>query len=167
MRNCVFAGSFDPITVGHASVVEKCLKIFDRVFVVIGKNPNKRRFFTEEERLKLTEAAFKDNQRVTVSLFSRHENYAEYLKQNEAYCYVRGIRNGKDFEYELAAEKINEKLYKDVVTVYLSADEKFKDISSSKVREIFSDGGDYLQYIPTSARNCAQELFNSKWLKKQ
>ena len=160
MKNCVFAGSFDPFTCGHKAIAEKCLKLFDRLFLVVGENPEKTPLFSLETRLKSIRAEFEGNANVKVIAYRDTENYAEFLKENEVCAYVRGIRDEKDFAYEQRAEIINRDKYPGVVTVYISAERGF-NMSSTEVRRLIREGGNYSGYLPAgTAKVIAAALEN-------
>lgn len=160
MKNCVFAGSFDPFTCGHKAIAEKCLKLFDRLFLVVGENPEKTPLFSLKTRLSAILAEFEDNERVKVIAYRDTENYAEFLKENEVCAYVRGIRDEKDFAYEQKAERINREKYPGVITVYISAAGGF-NISSTEVKRLIKAGGDFYGYLPAgTAKVIAAALEN-------
>ncbi|MBR5900061.1 MAG: pantetheine-phosphate adenylyltransferase [Clostridia bacterium] len=167
MKGCVFAGTFDPITVGHQNVIEKCLKAYGKVLVVVGKNPKKTCAFTEKDRLDWTKRTFKDYTGVEVIAYSQIEGeYADYLKEKGYLIYARGIRDQKDLEMENAYKDINAKIYPFVTTEYVYPDERFATVSSSMVKQKMILGQDYLEFIPQpireSVKEKAQEVFGAK-----
>lgn len=160
----VYAGTFDPVTVGHESSVLDALNAFGKVFLVVGENPKKEPLFTEEERAFLVKAAFsgKDVETVRFSDFAGEKGYAEFLKKSGATYYVRGIRNEADFAYEKKAEKKNAEIYPFITTAYIFCDDKFKDISSTKVKTLIKKGADVSEFIPESARKVFAEIMKEK-----
>ncbi len=162
MKNCVFAGSFDPITKGHVAIVKKCLNMFDKVFVVVGENSRKRTFFTAIERKEILKESLIGLDRVVISAFSEHGDYGKYLSDNSVCAYVRGIRDAKDFKYEQKFEKVNKKLYPEIVTVYISADEDLKKVSSSKFRKGLKSGKVDYSIIPDGAVQTIKEILSKK-----
>ena len=114
MKKCLFAGTFDPPTVGHKAVVERALKVFDEVIVAIMINPEKQPTFTVAEREKLLEKTFSSPR---VKIISSSGTVAALMKETGANCYLRGIRNGTDFDYETASYYLSEKLYGEFVTL--------------------------------------------------
>ena len=96
MKKCVFAGTFDPPTLGHQSIIEECLKIFDEVVVAIMVNPTKIPCFTVEQRKEMLALDFGEEKRVRVVEFGG--TVAELLEQENTKIYVRGIRNGVDLD---------------------------------------------------------------------
>lgn len=148
MSNCVFAGTFDPFTVGHEDIVERCKSIFGKVFVVVGENPEKKPFFSLSLRVAAIKAQYSGDEKVEVLSFAETKNYAEFLKVRGVTAYVRGIRNAADFDFERRAETKNKSLYSGVETVYLSAD---NEISSTAVRKLIAVQEDYSKFVPQKA----------------
>ena len=148
MKNAVFAGTFDPLTIGHVNIINKCLKAYGRVIVVVGENPDKKPLFPRSIRLKALKAAFGGEGRVDVLSYADVKNFPAYLKENGVTDYVRGIRNDKDLKYEHAAEEKNRLAYPDIKTSYVFATDDYKDISSTKVREMIKRGEDFSALVP-------------------
>ena len=144
-RKCVFAGTFDPPTLGHKAVVEACLGMFDEVVLCMMVNLSKTPAFTEEERKEMLSLTFSNNPRVTVKSFSG--TAAEFLKQEGTKYYVRGLRNGTDFDYENANFYATRKLDKEVVAVYLPCPQELLHISSSMVRSSLAFGTPIDEYV--------------------
>lgn len=131
-RKCVFAGTFDPLTLGHEQAIQDCLQMFDEVVVAILINPQKKPFFSVEQRKEMIALSFPNEQRIKVVCFEG--TIAELLKKEETNVYVRGLRNTVDFEYENANFFASRKLNKDMVAVYLPCRQEYLHISSSMVR---------------------------------
>ncbi len=131
-KKCVFAGTFDPPTLGHKRVVEDCLKMFDEVVVALLVNPAKAPCFTVEERLEMLALDLGDKQGVRVLPFAG--TVAELLAQENTDIYVRGIRNGVDLDYENANFYASKKLNENLTAVYLPCPQELLHISSSMVR---------------------------------
>ena len=145
-RKCVFAGTFDPPTSGHLEIVDTCLKIFDEAVVAVMVNTDKTPLFTEEERKNLLCKLFRDDKRVKVIVFKGA--VVDLLEQENTPFYVRGIRNTVDFEYENANFFANKKLKKDIVTVYLPAEQDSLHISSTLVKNSVKFKKQYADYVP-------------------
>ncbi len=136
MANCVFAGTFDPVTKGHVSIINKCCLKYDMVLVVVGENPNKQCLFTREERVKLLKKCFENNAKVKViAYYELKENYADFLKKQGVTDYVRGIRNDEDLKFEKQYEEKNQEIYPFITTKYIECDDIFKSVSSTIVKE--------------------------------
>lgn len=131
-RKCIFAGSFDPPTLGHKATVEDCLKLFDEVVVALLVNPQKQPLFSVEEKKEMLALDYGDEPRVKIVEFSG--TVAELLRKENTPFYVRGIRNTVDLEFENANFYASKKLDKDLVAVYLPCRQEYLHISSSMVR---------------------------------
>ncbi|MBQ8320224.1 MAG: pantetheine-phosphate adenylyltransferase [Clostridia bacterium] len=131
-RKCVFAGTFDPPTLGHKSVIEACLGMFDEVVLCVMVNPKKQPLFSLEERREMFALDFQGEPRVRVESFSG--TVAEFLKKEGTRYYVRGLRNGTDFDYENADFYASRKLDGDIIAVYLPCPQELLHVSSSIVR---------------------------------
>lgn len=153
MSKCVFAGTFDPFTVGHQSIVAECEKRFEEVFIVIGENPDKSPLFPLSVRLSALKCLYAGNDKIKVVDYAEISDYAEFLKVSGVSVYIRGIRSEKDLSYERAAEKINEKLYPFIKTEYISAADNYKSVSSTSVRKLISEGKDFSSFVPEKAAN--------------
>ena len=146
MKKCVFAGSFDPITKGHEEIIKKALEIFDEVIVALCVNPDKTTTFSVDERIAFLKATCEKYERVKVVY---HTGLLVDLLRRENTVYnVRGIRDGKDLEYENSMTKINKSLMPELITLYLPSDENYKDYSSTKVREVIKSKGDVSSLVP-------------------
>ena len=165
MKACVFAGSFDPVTVGHEEIIKKCMKKYDKVFLVIGKNPNKDAFFSNSERLKILTETFKDYKSVFIlSYEDMKDDYAKFLENNGVKYYIRGIRNKADKRFEKKMEAINSKIYPFIKTKFIKSSKKYSHVSSTMVKELIKDGKNYLDFIPKSAKLCLNNIVKLKTL---
>lgn len=132
MKKCVFAGSFDPITLGHETLIRQCLQLFDEVVVAILCNPAKKPCFSMEQRKEMIRIACKNDARVRVIDFEG--TVAELLKKEGTPFYVRGLRNTVDFEYENANYFASKRLNADMLPIYLPCPQELLHVSSSMVR---------------------------------
>lgn len=160
MKTCVFAGTFDPPTVGHKDVIEKALKIFDRVTVAVMFNPEKSCLFTEEERLALLTKLYGGEPRVKVRAFKGAA--VDLLKEENTPFYVRGVRDAIDFEYENRNRFASEKLMPGLVTVYIPAEQSDMHVSSTLVRNSVKFDKEFIQYIPTEIMEAVRKLSEAK-----
>lgn len=159
MNVCLFAGTFDPITIGHVNVIEKCIKQYNKVILVIGQNPQKSTFFSEEQRFMLVKQAFKDNPNVEVYLYSQYkDDYLKFLKDKKVTVYARGIRNQTDIDFERNMEQANKVLYPFIKTEFIYCDNDYKKVSSSTVKNLIERGENYLQFIPSPCKNALSEI---------
>ena len=150
MKRCVFAGTFDPPTLGHKDIVLKCLELFDEVIVAILINPNKRPLFSEEARLAMLRKVFAAYKNVRVLAYDGLT--VDLLKRENAKFYVRGIRNGTDYDYEAQLNYINMDMYKEMITVFLPTRQEFLHISSSLVKDALKFNKNVDKYIPDEIR---------------
>ena len=146
MKVCVFAGTFDPFTKGHAFVVEKCLETFDKVVVAIGVNTDKKPMFSLEDRKKMIELAFNGEQRVEILTFTGM--LTDFMKKNEIKVNVRGIRDIDDYKYETTMERYNRDMYPEMTTIYIPTPKELVHVSSSAMRNILDLNGDASEYLP-------------------
>ena len=149
MQRAIFPASFDPITLGHYDIIKRGVKLFDEVIVAIGINADKKYIFSLEERQAFIEAAFKDQPKVKVTTYSGLT--VDYCKEIGAKFILRGLRNPADFEFEKAIAHTNRKLSK-IETVFLLTAAKTSYISSSIVRDVIRNNGDYSVLVPDSVR---------------
>ena len=133
MKSCLFAGTFDPVTVGHEDVIKRCLALYDKVYVVVGVNPSKSPLFSLETRLEFLKKSFGSEKKVEIAFFDGL--MVDFIKSHKIDEYVRGIRNLKDLEYEKENEKKSCELYPELKVKYLDADKNFKTVSSEYIRE--------------------------------
>ena len=131
-RKCVFAGTFDPPTLGHKALVDDCVKLFDEVVVALLVNPKKSPCFSVQQRKEMFQLMFPNEPRLRIIAFEG--TVAELLKQENTKFYVRGIRNGVDLDFENANFYASKKLDNDLLTVYLPCPQELLHISSSMVR---------------------------------
>lgn len=148
MKKCVFAGTFDPFTVGHEDTVRKCLALFDEVAVVVAENKQKRCMFSAQARVEMIRAVFADEPRVRVM---RWEGViADLLKREGTPFYVRGIRNTVDFEYENADFYASRDLDPSLITLYIPAEQKHLHVSSTLVKNCIAFEKPYREYVPAA-----------------
>lgn len=145
MSKCVFAGCFDPFTIGHLDVVKRLSSIFEEVFVVVSKNAEKKLVADGNERFAMVKKAV-DIGNVKVVL---HEGLlVDFCVKNNVDCIVKGVRNLMDFEYESLQATVNNKLG-ETETLFLPCSDELAFMSSSFVREMLSLGRDISAYVPS------------------
>ena len=150
MKRALFPGSFDPITLGHYDIIKRGVQLFDEVVVAIGINSEKSYMFSLEERKQFIEEAFKDEPKVKVTTYEGLT--INFCKQIKAQFILRGLRNPADFEFEKAIAHTNRKL-SNIETVFLLTSARTSYISSSIVREVIRNKGDYSVLVPNSVKS--------------
>lgn len=154
MKKCVFAGTFDPFTVGHEDTVKKSLRLFDEVIVALAENKQKKCMFPPEVRVEMIRATFAGDARVRVL---RWEGViVDLLRREGTHIYVRGIRNTVDFEYENADFYASRDLDEDLVTLYLPAEQRHLHISSTLVKNCIAFQKPYREYVPEAVYEIIQ-----------
>ena len=144
-RTALFAGSFDPYTVGHHALVERALQMFDRVVVAVGYNSEKGGAATFGERVAAIAAVYRDNSRVEVRSYSCLT--MDFAREVGADVLLRGVRNIKDFEYERELADVNKQIG-GIDTVLLVSEPGYSSVSSSVVRELMRYGKDVSDLLP-------------------
>ncbi|MDQ7916941.1 pantetheine-phosphate adenylyltransferase [Mesonia sp. MT50] len=149
MKKAVFPGSFDPITLGHYDIIERSLQLFDEVILAIGVNADKKYMFSLEERMRFITEAFKDEPKIVVKTYEGLT--VDFCIKENAPFILRGLRNPADFEFEKAIAHTNRKL-EQIETVFLLTSSGKSYISSSIVRDVIRNHGDYTMLVPDSVR---------------
>ncbi|MDG1823301.1 MAG: pantetheine-phosphate adenylyltransferase [Flavobacteriaceae bacterium] len=149
MKRAVFPGSFDPLTLGHQDIVERGATIFDEIIVGIGYNAEKSHMFSIEQRKQFIVQCFEDNPKVKVMDYQGLT--IDFCNSVGANYLLRGVRNNGDFEFEKAIARTNREL-SNIETVFLLTSIQTSFISSSIVREIIRNKGDYKRFVPDCVR---------------
>jgi pantetheine-phosphate adenylyltransferase len=149
LKRALFPGSFDPITLGHYDIITRALDLFDEIVVAIGINSDKNYMFTVEQRKEFIEKAFADEPKVKVTTYQGLT--VDFCKEIDAQFILRGLRNPADFEFEKAIAHTNRKLSQ-IETVFLLTAARTSFISSSIVRDVIRNHGDYTVLVPESVR---------------
>lgn len=149
MRRAIFPGSFDPLTLGHHDIIMRGITLFDELIIAIGKNAQKKYMFSLEQRMSFIKKAFADEPKIKVLTYEGLT--VDFCKKVEANYILRGLRNPADFEFEKAIAHTNRKL-SEIETVFLLTSSGKSYISSSIVRDVIRNGGDYTGLVPESVR---------------
>lgn len=150
-RIAVFPGSFDPITLGHYDIIQRAIPLFDKIIVAIGQNAQKNYMFSLEQRKKWIEDSLKDYPTVEVDTYEGLT--VDYCKKRNAQFILRGLRNPADFEFEKAIAHTNHAITgKDIETVFLLTSSGKSYISSSIVRDVIKNNGNYEILVPDAVR---------------
>ena len=149
-HSAIYAGTFDPLTLGHVDLVERASRIFDRVIVAVVARSRKTTMFAEAERVEMARSELVGFRNVEVEAFDGL--LVEYARIRKIHVLLRGIRAFSDFEYEFQMALTNRTLAPEIETVFLMPQESFSYISSSTVREILDHGGDASPFVPEAVR---------------
>jgi pantetheine-phosphate adenylyltransferase len=155
----VFPGSFDPITNGHLDIVERGLRVFDRIRLAILVNPEKKPLFSIDERVSLIRATYRGNVRVEVDTFSGL--LVDYAHKVGAGVIIRGIRAISDFEYEFQMALMNRRLNASIETVFMMPHESYSYVSSRLVKEVFQLGGSVTDLVPPVVERRLREVYRA------
>jgi pantetheine-phosphate adenylyltransferase len=147
-RTAIYPGSFDPLTNGHLAIIQRGLKVFDRLVVAVANNPQKSPLFTVEERKALISEAIDRDPRVEVDSFDAL--LVDYARRKGVHTVIRGLRAVSDFEYEFQLANMNRKLLPDFEAVFVMTGEDYFFVSAQLVREVATFGGDVTGLVPPS-----------------
>ncbi|MBI4041223.1 MAG: pantetheine-phosphate adenylyltransferase [Deltaproteobacteria bacterium] len=139
MKVAVYPGSFDPVTLGHVDIIERSLKLFDQVVVLIATSSQKKELFSVAEKKDMLREVFKNEQRVLMD--ATEGLLVDYARTQKVAAIVRGLRAVSDFEYEFQMASMNKRLYPEVETIFMMASDQNHFISSQLVREVARLGG--------------------------
>jgi len=142
----LYAGSFDPITLGHVDLIRRSSLVFDHVVVAVGHNPQKPGLFTVEERLQLIGAACKGIKNISITSYSGLT--ATFAAKQKCRVLIRGLRDVRDFGIEMQMAHMNRHLEEEIETVFLPGLQQFSNVSSSLMKEVVSMGGDISGLVP-------------------
>ena len=159
MRRAIYPGSFDPVTNGHLDIIERGCKLFDEIIVSILVNPDKKPFFTVEERHEMLTEVLNDitQGRCTVRVDSFSGLLVNYAVAQQANVIVRGIRAISDYEYELQMALMNRRLEPGIETVFMMPAETYSYVSSRLVKEVFQLGGTVEGLVPPAVEQRMKE----------
>ncbi len=150
MKNrAIFPGSFDPLTLGHYDIIQRGITLFDELVIAIGINAEKKYMFSLEERTAFIEEAFAHDPKIKVTTYEGLT--VDFCQKIDANFILRGLRNPGDFEFEKAIAHTNRKL-SEIETVFLLTSSGKSFISSSIVRDVIRNGGDYTGLVPETVR---------------
>lgn len=156
----IYPGTFDPITNGHADLIERAARMFDEVIVAIAANPSKQPLFTLDERVRLITTVTQDLDNVTVVGFTGL--LAEFARQQQATILIRGLRAVADFEYEFQLANMNRRLNPDVESVFLTPSEENSFISSTLVKEVALHHGDVGQFCDPVVKDALEQKLHKR-----
>ncbi len=149
MRRAVFPGTFDPITLGHLDIIKRALPLFDELIIGIGVNAEKKTMFSLEERMGFIQNVFKDEPKILVKDYSGLT--VQFCRKEKAQFILRGLRSTTDLNYEQPIAQTNYKMAK-IESVFLICSPEVSNISSTIVRDIMRNGGDYSPLVPPAVK---------------
>lgn len=147
MRRAVFPGTFDPITLGHIDIINRALPLFDELIIAIGINAEKKTMFSLEERIQFIEKTFEGEEKIKVKSYSGLTT--KFCTSENSQFIVRGLRNTTDLNYEQPIAQTNYQMAK-VESIFLICSPGVSNISSSIVRDVIRNGGDFTNLVPRS-----------------
>ena len=158
MKVAIYPGSFDPITFGHMDIIDRASGLFDKILIAIAKSETKNPLFSLEDRIKLANTIYEDNDKVDVIGFPRQLT-VDVAKEYNACAIIRGLRAVSDFEYEFQLAGMNRKLNNQVETIFLMSDVENQIISSRFVKEIAQHNGDLKKFTTKSTIKSLKEVY--------
>ncbi len=160
MKIALYSGSFDPITNGHYNIIQKASKLFDKIIVLVANNASKKYLFTTNERILLMKKSLAQLNNIQIE--SSEGLIVDAMDKFQANCVIRGIRNSSDFDYEQQMASMNKKLNNRCETIFLIPDAEFAPISSSLVKDIAMNNGNFEQFIPQEIIKTFTDKINEK-----
>ena len=145
MKKAVFPGSFDPITIGHVDIVKRGIKVFDEIIIAVGDNTDKKYMFPKEERVEFVKQTFNNYDNIKIESYDGLT--VDFCKKNNIEFMIRGLRNPADFEFEKSIALTNREMT-DIETIFFLTSPENSFISSSIVRDLIRNNGDYKLFIP-------------------
>jgi len=145
-KKAVYTGTFDPFTNGHQNIVERSLKYFDELTVLVAVSPTKGPLFSMSERVQMLQEIFKNHEKIKVDSYSGL--VVDYAKEHNIGSLIRGLRPTGDFEKEFQMASMNNQLDNQLETIFLMTASEHYFISSSLVKEVFIHGGDVKKFVP-------------------
>ena len=145
MKKAVFPGSFDPITIGHVDIVKRGIKVFDEIIIAIGDNTDKKYMFPKEKRVEFVKQTFNNYDNIKIESYNGLT--VDFCKKNNIEFMIRGLRNPADFEFEKSIALTNREMT-DIETIFFLTSPENSFISSSIVRDLIRNNGDYKLFIP-------------------
>ena len=162
MTKAIYAGSFDPFTMGHLNILNRAAKMFDEVIVAIGTNTSKKSLFTPDEKLEMITAVVKESSYDNVRVVLHVDGLiVDFAKSEGATVMVRGIRSLTDMEYEMSIASMNKTQQPEIESVFLMADEKYSFVSSSLIKEVAIFDGDVSGMVPESIAKKKKKKYRS------
>ena len=157
----IFPGSFDPVTYGHINIIERAAKLCGKLIVAVLENSDKCSLFSMDERVNMLREVVKDLDNVVVTSFAGLQ--ADFYKQQHADAVVRGIRDSRDYDYELFLARGIQMLIPEYEVVFLATDLRYSCVNSSTVRALGAYGGELSPFVPETVELKVKEKFKEKY----
>ena len=158
MKTAVYPGTFDPVTNGHIDIIERALNIFDKLYIVVADNPQKKSTFTSKERVSMIKDSLKGyNDKIEIEYFNGL--VLDYVKKKKSNVIVRGLRAISDFEFEFQRAQFNREFAKDVETIFIMTKDDYAFLSSSIIKEIAMFRGPVKGFVPEIVEKKLKEKF--------
>ena len=142
----VFPGSFSPFTIGHQSVIDRAIPLFDKIIVAIGINSEKNQYFSIEERIQWITEIYSAQPKIEIKFYEGLT--VDFCKKENARFILRGLRDSHDFKFEKNIAQMNHELNNEIETVFLITPPEISHISSTTIRDIIKNGGDVSKFLP-------------------
>jgi len=160
-KTAVYPGTFDPLTMGHVSLIRRSLKVFDTVILAVAESTPKKTLFSVGERVELAKEVFRNEENLIIEPFNNL--LINYVEDKGAGVIVRGLRAVSDFEYEFQMALMNRKLERDIETVFMMTDFKWMYLSSTIVKEVAKYSGDVCGLVPGPVVKALQVKYGTKF----
>ena len=161
MTKAIYAGSFDPFTMGHLNILNRSAKMFDEVILAIGTNTSKRALFTPEEKVEMINEVIEEFSYDNVRVILHTDGLiVDLAKELDAKVMVRGIRSLTDMDYEMNIASMNKTQQPDIESVFLLADEQYRFVSSSLLKEVAIFNGDVTGMVPDNIAERMKEKYS-------
>jgi pantetheine-phosphate adenylyltransferase len=160
MKTAIYPGSFDPVTNGHLDILKRAQKFFEKIIVAVIVNPEKKAYFSLNDRLQMLKACLRAMPKVEIDSFDGL--LVDFAKKKGVSAIVRGLRAVSDFDYEFQLAITNRKMKPDIETVFFMTDYKYSYLSSSFVKQIARLGGDVSGFVPASVARRLKNKYNNR-----
>lgn len=160
MKIGIYAGSFDPLTLGHLDIIIRSLKTVDKLIIGIGENIKKNYLFTTEERIEMINQTLTELNLKNFEVKFFNSLLVDFAKKENATAIIRSLRNSSDFDFEYQIAMVNQDIAPEIETLFLVSNKNNLFISSSLVKEILHFKGDFSKYVPNSVNKALKTKFN-------
>lgn len=146
MKVAIYPGSFDPLTNGHIDIIKRASKFVDILYIGILNNPQKNCLFSLQERKQFIEYEFRFDK--TVQVIISNGLLFDFMRENNIWVIIRGLRSLKDYEYETQMSAMNNNFYRYAETLFIPSKAKYSCVSSSVIKSIHGNGGEVTEFVP-------------------